>query len=582
MSKGAENISDGGDNGGEKQAITNTDQNQSTTTGKKEHSPWLLAVAAVVLSAVATGIVLLAGVANKADTSARLPTHSTPNIPALIQLHALEPQWRIVHGYWQGTCVELDQNGDTAEMYTRWAVVSTTDGTYMESILRTGLTGGRSWVTDVQGDAVLAFPAAKTVVESLESRTLAVGNDNALQTYFRDGNKVLTHTRLISFRETAGVQRRIVSTQSFSGGFEPSGLVQCHDEKLTDQAAANKALLAAGLEATPEPQLVTVPPPITTATYEPELCNASGVELADYPQWRDEHGYWVGEYSYFGNGMVPNYVPDTWNYPYDHYRGFITGSVNGGSYSQRNTFFYPPQKSELCAMENNTFIEGEDCGSTGSVKLFEADQTTQYCDERDGGRISGPYGEDTTTTTLVGDQAVLYQIWSDNSAGDSVFYQSQMTTITKLGDQTRRTRTAQFWEKDTGEAMWFSFYRELKVSEREFWITFNVTRKEYSVSDAAIDKRCSGGLYNLKQFLGGSMDWDGDKYSCPIKVPQTAGANAVYAMWTTAGVSGWANYYPDDPVTEGAYITASQLAKVPGATVESLSGYAWLDLLAGA
>ena len=43
----------------------------------------------------------------------------------------------------------------------------------------------------------------------------------------------------------------------------------------------------------------------------------------------------MGEYSYFGPNLAPNHDPDSWNYPYDHYRGFITGSVEGGSYSQR-------------------------------------------------------------------------------------------------------------------------------------------------------------------------------------------------------------------------------------------------------
>ena len=43
----------------------------------------------------------------------------------------------------------------------------------------------------------------------------------------------------------------------------------------------------------------------------------------------------MGEYSYFGPNLAPNHDPDSWNYPYDHYRGFITSSVEGGSYSQR-------------------------------------------------------------------------------------------------------------------------------------------------------------------------------------------------------------------------------------------------------
>lgn len=55
-------------------------------------------------------------------------------------------------------------------------------------------------------------------------------------------------------------------------------------------------------------------------------------------------------------------------------RGFITGSVDGGSYSQRNTFFYPPQTAERCALSNGTYVEGEACGSSGALRTFQADQ----------------------------------------------------------------------------------------------------------------------------------------------------------------------------------------------------------------
>ena len=52
------------------------------------------------------------------------------------------------------------------------------------------------------------------------------------------------------------------------------------------------------------------------------------------------------------------------------------------------------------------------------------------------------------------------------------------------------------------------------------------------------------------------------------------------ATWTAAGVTGWAAYYPSNPMTAGAFLTAGQLAKVPGATVELLHGYGWVDTLA--
>ena len=242
---------------------------------------------------------------------------------------------------------------------------------------------------------------------------------------------------------------------------------------------------------------------------------------------------------------------------------------------------YPPQTATRCTENNATYVADETCSLHGGAKLFQADQTTEFCNEKDGGRISGPYGADSTITTLIGTQAVLYQIWSSNSNGESVLSQSQMTTITHSSDgQIRRTRTAQFFDKNSGEAAQFSFYRELKVHESTFWTQFNATMVEYNVSPATIDKRCTGGFGNLEQFMEGSFDWDGDKYSCPLApMPVVTGPQPL-SVWTTTGVAGWAGFYPDDPVTAGLYLTAEKLAKVPGGTVAGLSSYGWIDILA--
>jgi len=53
-----------------------------------------------------------------------------------------------------------------------------------------------------------------------------------------------------------------------------------------------------------------------------DRCNEP-VPLDHFPQWRDEVGYWIGEYSYYGADGTPN-ESDAWNYRYDNYRGFIT------------------------------------------------------------------------------------------------------------------------------------------------------------------------------------------------------------------------------------------------------------------
>ena len=50
------------------------------------------------------------------------------------------------------------------------------------------------------------------------------------------------------------------------------------------------------------------------------------VVIADFEQWRDETGYWIGEYSFYGPDGSPN-VSASWPYPYGSYKGFITGNV---------------------------------------------------------------------------------------------------------------------------------------------------------------------------------------------------------------------------------------------------------------
>ena len=55
-----------------------------------------------------------------------------------------------------------------------------------------------------------------------------------------------------------------------------------------------------------------------------KFCDPEDVELADYPQWQDERGYWIGEYTFLDGGGSP-YTSSSWNYPYDHYKGFVTG-----------------------------------------------------------------------------------------------------------------------------------------------------------------------------------------------------------------------------------------------------------------
>ena len=208
-------------------------------------------------------------------------------VPATVKLHDLDPQWRFVHGYWQGTCVDIDEHGDGGTPYARHVVASTSGSEYLEQLIKAG---DSSWTTDVQGE-VDYLQSSKTTVDfkstttnGVLSRTTAAGNDNSMHTFFYDEGGVFTHSRLISFRVTAGVMRRIVSTQSFTDGFAPSGLVECKDVKLAGRAAADAVLASDSLPGTSAPELFAA---VTTTDFiHPYAqCNATAVVLADYPQY---------------------------------------------------------------------------------------------------------------------------------------------------------------------------------------------------------------------------------------------------------------------------------------------------------
>lgn len=63
------------------------------------------------------------------------------------------------------------------------------------------------------------------------------------------------------------------------------------------------------------------------------VCDPSTINLADYDQWVDETGYWIGEYTFLKEDGTP-YKSSSWPYRYDSYKGFITGSVKGwGNFS---------------------------------------------------------------------------------------------------------------------------------------------------------------------------------------------------------------------------------------------------------
>ncbi|KAL3801232.1 hypothetical protein HJC23_012632 [Cyclotella cryptica] len=200
------------------------------------------------------------------------------------------------------------------------------------------------------------------------------------------------------------------------------------------------------------------------------VCDPSTINLADYDQWVDETGYWIGEYTFLKEDGTP-YTSARWPYRYDSYKGFITGSVKRNAYRQRNVFIYPPQLRAVCdayPADVTTVIGRGTCGINGNTKLFSADQNATDCD---GGNIDGLYaGLYPTKTTLIGKRTLLYQVWYNDS-----LIQSQLTTITKDSGQTYRTRTAQGFDHMTQLSNSVSYYRERKVTKDVFYTQFSLS-----------------------------------------------------------------------------------------------------------
>lgn len=217
------------------------------------------------------------------------------------------------------------------------------------------------------------------------------------------------------------------------------------------------------------------------------VCQPSDVDLTEFPQWQQERGYWIGEYTFLNADGQP-YASPTWNYPYASYRGFITGEVAGSAYRQRNVFLYPPADEEACETNGDAVVGTGVCGVNGNTKFFEADQSVTTCTDGGGsGTIEGLYGGFfNTKTTLIGDgTALLYQVLFP----DGLMFQSQLTTLTEdpaTGD-THRTRSAQGFGLD-GASSYSSYYRERKVTETEFWEEFYNTVDEYGVQSEDLCK----------------------------------------------------------------------------------------------
>ena len=222
-----------------------------------------------------------------------------------------------------------------------------------------------------------------------------------------------------------------------------------------------------------------------------EPCDPEDVVLADFPQWGAERGYWLGEYSFYSADGTPNENPE-WPHPYDNYKGFITGNVEGNAYRQRNVFLYPPLSGDKCSQYEPSVHPRSNgtCGVNGNSLVFFADQSATTCSDNEelGGDVNGPFlspfGPLDTTTELVGaDNALLYQVYVPSFTTP---FQSQLTTLTKSAGSEQfdiRTRTAQGFDLfvNPGSQSYSSFYRERKVSKEDFYVALNATIVEYNI-----------------------------------------------------------------------------------------------------
>ena len=191
-------------------------------------------------------------------------------------------------------------------------------------------------------------------------------------------------------------------------------------------------------------------------------CDVDAVELADFEVWRREEGYWWGEYTFLGAEGDP-FASASWNYGYDHYWGFIHLELEGNSLRQRNVFVYPP--SADCDEDPTVSGEGE-CGVNGNERIFSADQSASDCD----GNLAGPYVTFgltvDTTTTVLGDDTVVYSVKLPAHLGAG-FNQNQLTTLPGNGV---RVRTAQGFSFGAEQPEYASYYREYKLANRTEWL----------------------------------------------------------------------------------------------------------------
>jgi len=136
----------------------------------------------------------------------------------------------------------------------------------------------------------------------------------------------------------------------------------------------------------------------------------------------------------------------------------------------------------------------------GNEKIFSAQQSAVDCN----GNLAGPYPygsfEVPTTTTIIGDDTVLYQVRFPDQLGGGLV-QNQLTS---LPGHDLRVRTAQLFGVESFQTMvptstGASYYRERRVSKEEWLRLLKQKRREYNIRS---EDHCSvlGSAQRLDQY----------------------------------------------------------------------------------
>mmetsp|Transcript_33396 Transcript_33396/g.103471 ORF Transcript_33396/g.103471 Transcript_33396/m.103471 type:complete len:308 (+) Transcript_33396:80-1003(+) len=200
----------------------------------------------------------------------------------------------------------------------------------------------------------------------------------------------------------------------------------------------------------------------TTAPLSIIACDPATVDLSDFEVWRREEGYWWGNYTFLGADGDP-YTSPAWPYEYQPYWGFIHLELVGNSLKQRNVFVYPPRKD--CSADDSVVGAGT-CGVNGNERVFKADQNASDCDGNLAGPYETPFGTVDTTTTVLGNDSVVYRVTLPAAFGGGL-NQNQLTTLPGNGV---RVRTAQGFTFGDEQPDFASFYREYKLGSRDEWL----------------------------------------------------------------------------------------------------------------